>query len=176
MLGRLMKTLEAMIEYVKGLVYGFEPPLVKDRERVVPATEGVVLLPDADDGYSTLSGRILYIEDNLMNLQLMEGIVSLCDGLTLISAHNAELGLLIAEKYMPDLIILDINLPGMSGFETLEKLKEMNIVPAIPAIALSAAANEEDVAKGLEAGFEKYLIKPMGVLDILQTIKSALAN
>ena len=123
-----------------------------------------------------LSGRILYVEDNLMNFQLMQGIINLCSGLTLLSAHNAGLGLEMAKKQNPDMIILDINLPGMSGFETLEKLKEMNIVPGIPAIALSAAVSKEDVAKGLEAGFQKYLIKPMGVQEFLQAIKSVLAN
>lgn len=158
----------------QGSVFWFELPLVP--EPLIPPAEGVVLLPDVATDYSSLSGKILYIEDNLMNLQLMQGIVNLSSGLTLMSAHNAELGLEMASRQNPDMIILDINLPGMSGLEALEKLKEMNIVPGIPAIALSAAANKEDIAKGLEAGFQKYLTKPMGVQDILQAIKSVLAN
>lgn len=158
----------------QGSVFWFELPLAP--APVIPAEEGVVLLPDIVTDYSKLSGRILYVEDNLINLQLMQGIINLCPGLTLMSAHNAELGLEMASKQNPDMIILDINLPGMSGFEALEKLKEMNIVPGIPAIALSAKASKEDVAKGLEAGFQKYLTKPMGVQEILQAIKSVLAN
>lgn len=138
--------------------------------------EGVALLPTADLDYSKLSGTILYIDDNLINLQLMQSAVGLCSGLTLISAHNAELGLMIAGKYNPDLIILDINLPGMSGLEALEKLREMNVVPGIPAIALSAASTEEDIKIGLEAGFQAYLTKPMDIEELLNTIKSILAS
>lgn len=158
----------------QGSVFWFELPLVPTP--VIPAEEGVVLLPDVVTDYSTLSGRILYVEDNLVNLKLMQGIVNLCPGLTLLSAHNAELGLEMANKQKPDMIILDINLPGMNGLEALEKLKEMNIVPGIPAIALSAAVGQETVAKGLEAGFQKYLTKPIDIQEVLHTIKSVLVN
>ncbi len=158
----------------QGSVFWLELPLAP--ASVMPAEEGVALLPDIVTDYSMLSGRILYVEDNLMNLELMLGIVSLCSGLTLMSAHNAELGLEMANRHNPNMIILDINLPGMSGFEALKKLKEMNIVPDIPVIALSAADSKEDVAKGLEAGFQTYLTKPMDVQEILQAIKSALVN
>lgn len=158
----------------QGAVFWFVLPLAP--APVIPAEEGVALLPDILTDYSMLSGRILYVEDNLMNLQLMQGIINLCPGLTLMSAHNAELGLEMANRQNPDMIILDINLPGMSGFEALEKLKEMNIVPGIPVIALSAATSKEDISNGLEAGFLKYLTKPMGVQEILQAIKSVLAN
>jgi signal transduction histidine kinase len=119
-------------------------------------------------------GKILYVEDNPANLQLMELIVGRIEGLSMISAHTAELGIELAKSSDPDLIILDINLPGMDGFAALEKLQDMKETKEIPVIALSANAMPRDIEKGIEAGFRKYLTKPVKVEEVVSAIEGLL--
>ena len=127
---------------------------------------------DAGEGVGTL----LYVEDNPANQRLMEGIVERVPGLRMASAPNAELGLEVARKHQPDVIVMDIDLPGMDGFEALKRLKGSKITRAIPVIALSANALPRDVERGIEAGFNAYLSKPFEIAEILRAAKKALAN
>jgi CheY-like chemotaxis protein len=76
----------------------------------------------------------------------------------------------------PDIIVMDINLPGMSGFEAIERLKRQPGTQNIPVIALSAAAMSKDIQKGAEAGFFAYLTKPFVIDELLTTIDQALAE
>lgn len=110
--------------------------------------------------------RLLYIEDNPANTSLMEMIVSRMAHIELITAHNAELGLELAAAKKPDLIIMDINLPGMDGFEALRQLRQNERTSEIPVIALSANAMPKDVKRGLAAGFAIYLTKPIRVNEV----------
>ncbi|NQV48460.1 MAG: response regulator [Rhodospirillaceae bacterium] len=121
-----------------------------------------------------IEGTMLYVEDNPSNLSLMEAIVSHIDGLTMLSAHNAELGIEIARNKRPDIIILDINLTGMDGFQALKALKDIDETKDIPVLALSAAATQSDINKGLEAGFLHYLTKPIQVVEMTKAIKGAI--
>lgn len=105
--------------------------------------------------------RILYIEDNASNLRLMEQLLQRFSQLTLITANEAFKGLYKARTEKPDLIILDINLPGMDGFEILKVLKQDPSTTHIPVVALSANAMNYDVERGLQAGFQAYLTKPV---------------
>ncbi len=120
------------------------------------------------------NGLMLYVEDNPSNLRLMEMIVSRVEGLTMISAHNAELGIELARSKRPDIIIMDINLPGMNGFQALEKLKEYEETREIPVLALSAAATKLDIEKGIAAGFTRYMTKPMQVRDVIEAVNELL--
>lgn len=115
---------------------------------------------------------VLYVEDNPASLMLMERIVQRVDGLTLISAHNAELALALAETRQPDLIVMDINLPGIDGVEAMKRLRANPKTRAIPVIALSASAMPTDIKRGLSAGFRDYLIKPIKVEEVLAAIKA----
>jgi len=121
-----------------------------------------------------IEGTMLYVEDNPSNLQLMEMIVANIDGLTMYSAHTAELGIEIAKSKQPSIIILDINLPGMSGLEAVKVLRNEEVTKDIPVLALSAAATKKDVELGLKAGFQKYLTKPVKVVELTDAIKEAL--
>lgn len=121
-----------------------------------------------------IEGTMLYVEDNPSNLHLMEVIVSNIDGLIMYSAHSAELGIDIARSKQPDLILLDINLPGMSGLDAIKALRELDETRDIPVLALSAAATKNDVEKGLRAGFQRYLTKPVQVLELTNAIKETL--
>ena len=92
----------------------------------------------------------------------------------MVSAHNAELGLELARKFLPDVTFMDINRPGMNGIEALKELKNTEGTCTIPVVALSANAMERDRRKGLEAGFHCYLTKPIDVVEVLAGINSAL--
>ncbi|MBT7942414.1 MAG: PAS domain S-box protein, partial [Alphaproteobacteria bacterium] len=117
------------------------------------------------------AATMLYVEDNPANMELMEMIVSRIEGLTMIQAPNAELGLELARSKKPNLIILDINLPGMSGLDAVKELQKSKATADIPVYALSAAATRRDIEKGLKAGFREYLTKPIDLEDTLSNIK-----
>jgi PAS domain S-box-containing protein len=124
--------------------------------------------------FTNLAGHILYVEDNSANVDLLEMIVSRIDGLTVTSVINAELGLDMLRSSRPDLIIMDINLPGMSGFDALVEIQNIKNVCDVPVIALSANATPRDIQKGHNAGFYDYLTKPIDVGTILNAIEKAL--
>ena len=125
-----------------------------------------------------LNGKrtLLYVEDNASNLSLMEKIVGRIDGLEMISAGNAERALEIARDLVPDLILMDINLPGMDGVEALKHLRADEKTRAIPVIARTAAAMPEDIERGRKAGFDDYLTKPIDIGEILGVIGGALGD
>lgn len=119
---------------------------------------------------------ILYVEDNISNLQLMEAIASSIDGMTLISANNAELGLTMAEEYLPDLILMDINLPGMDGVAAMEALGNYEKTKDIPVIAISANAKKSDIKNAVVAGFSDYLTKPLDVPKLIEVVRKILSE
>jgi len=123
-----------------------------------------------------MAGILLYVEDNPTNLKLMERIASRVDGLSMISAHSAELGIELAKIRRPDVIILDINLPGMNGIDALKELRRSPKTRDIPVLALSAAATPKDIEKGIEAGFLHHLTKPIVVEEVLAPIHHALRS
>jgi PAS domain S-box-containing protein len=128
-------------------------------------------LANASDDISDIKGNILYVEDNPANLLLMQRIIDRLDGVNLRSATDAEQGLRIAVDELPDLIIMDISLPGMDGFEALACLKANEKTAHVPVIALSANALPLQVARGNAAGFEAYLTKPIDILEVTSRLK-----
>jgi len=125
-------------------------------------------MPEAND---TSPGQILYIEDNPANLELMAEIIQRISGFELVSAHTAEIGLVIARDTKPCLIFMDINLPGMDGYAALEALRVDDRTREIPVIALSANAMPSDIEKGNAAGFDRYMTKPIQVAAVSEAIK-----
>jgi len=117
---------------------------------------------------------ILYVEDNPSNLMLMEGIFTRFPTLNMISTTTAEQGIALAEERNPAVIILDINLPGMDGFEALRHLKKGATTRDIPVLALSANAMPKDIERGRDAGFEEYLTKPIKIPRLLSAIQKVL--
>ncbi|MES2128594.1 MAG: PAS domain S-box protein [Pseudomonadota bacterium] len=126
----------------------------------------------ATDGVAT----VLYIEDNPANLALVEEIIAFRSDLNLISAPDAELGLALAGTRQPDVILMDINLPGISGTAALEVLRADPATAHIPVIALSANAMVRDIKRGMDAGFFRYLTKPIRIEAFNDAINSALAR
>ncbi len=157
----------------KGSTFWVELPIAEQ------SSESIDEIMNADDTSAVgklpgMSGTLLYVEDNPDNIKLMKLIVSRIDGLSMIHTHTGELGIELARAEKPDVIILDINLPGMNGIETLKKLRCHEAVANIPVLALSAAATESDIRKGMEAGFLHYLTKPINVPEVVDAIKKAL--
>jgi len=118
---------------------------------------------------------LLYVEDNPANLELVEQIVARRPHLQLLSAANGNLGVEFARTHQPDVILMDINLPGISGIEALRILRADPATAHIRIIALSANAVPRDIARGLEAGFFNYLTKPIRVDQFMAALEAALA-
>jgi CheY-like chemotaxis protein len=104
---------------------------------------------------------ILYIEDNKANVLLVQDILSDFPEVDILVAPQAAMGLDLAHAHQPDLILLDINLPDMDGYEALKRLQNMEETHDIPVIALSANAMEKDIDRAKEAGFKDYITKPI---------------
>ncbi len=115
----------------------------------------------------------LYIEDNPVNVLLMEAILEREPRWRLIHSPLPEAGLEMAKAHKPDLILLDIQLPGIDGYEVLRRLRATESTKAIPVIAVSASAMHGEVEKGLAAGFDGYLTKPLDVPHLLELLRSA---
>lgn len=116
---------------------------------------------------------LLYVEDNPANLRLVERLVARRAGLRLFSAGDARTGIDLARQLLPDVILMDINLPGMNGIEALGVLRADPSTAAIPVLAISANAMRGDISYGLEAGFFRYLTKPIRVPEFLEALDLA---
>ena len=117
---------------------------------------------------------VLYVEDNPANLELVEQLVARRSDLRLLSAPDADLGIEFARAYAPEVILMDINLPGISGLEALKLLRADPATAHIPVIALSANAVPRDIERALKAGFFNYLTKPIKVDEFTTALDAAL--
>lgn len=113
---------------------------------------------------------VLYIEDNPANLRLVAQILSRNPKVQLITAHTPELGLELASVRHPDLILLDINLPDMDGYQVLSVLRSLDSVKKTPVVAISANATPRDIDRGMAAGFNDYITKPINVMHFLEAV------
>ncbi|WP_239795759.1 PAS domain-containing sensor histidine kinase [Candidatus Nitrotoga arctica] len=117
---------------------------------------------------------LLYVEDNPANMKLVEKIIARYPDIRLLTAVNGKSGIEIARASQPDVILMDINLPGITGFEALKILRADPATAHIPVVALSANAMSRDIENGLAAGFFHYLTKPIKVNEFLNIIDEAL--
>src|SRR5580698_6901060 len=117
---------------------------------------------------------LLYVEDNPANLKLVEQLIARRPDMRLLSARDGNRGVELARSHRPDVILMDINLPGISGIEALKILREDPETTHIPVVALSANAMPRDIEKGLQAGFFRYLTKPIKVNEFMDTLEVAL--
>ena len=117
---------------------------------------------------------ILCVEDNPSSLKLLEALSSGIPDATMVSAHSGEIGVDMATFYHPDLILMDINLPGMDGFSAIKLLKDVPGTSGIPVIALTAKASDRDVSSGLASGFAYYITKPIDVFEVTNAINNIL--
>jgi PAS domain S-box-containing protein len=123
---------------------------------------------------TTQSRTLLYVEDNPANLMLVEDLILRRPDIRLLSATDGYSGVVIAGNLQPDVILMDINLPGISGINALSMLSNDPATAHIPVVALSANAMPRDIEKGLEAGFFRYLTKPIKVNEFISTLDLAM--
>lgn len=155
--------------------FWIELPLADTQLDTYPA--GGAAIPAAPAAEPAGRWRVLYVEDNPANRQLMQGLLRRHrPHIQLSCATDGPLGLELARQIRPHLILLDISLPGMSGFEVLEKLRDDPGTQDIPALALSANAMPQNVEEGLEAGFLNYLTKPIDLHQVLNALDALLPH
>jgi CheY-like chemotaxis protein len=116
------------------------------------------------------------VEDNPANLLLVEKLLERRPDISLLSAINGTQGIEMARILLPEVILMDINLPGISGIEAMQILSADPKTAHIPVIALSANAMPRDIEKGIEAGFYRYLTKPIRVNELIDTLDIVLAH
>jgi len=146
------------------------------------------MLPEADtlvdssntDTSSVVSGEsqhtILYIEDNPANLKLVTQIISRRKNINLLTAHTPSLGIDLAKSHLPDLILLDINLPGMDGYQVMSIFQMDKKLREIPVVAVTANAMSRDIERGIEAGFVDYLTKPLDIMHFYSVLDKLLTD
>jgi len=156
----------------EGSVFWFDLKLTSAPAPALNTTSAPAL-PDLQ-GIST-GHTVLYIEDNEANLALMEQLIECRPGLQLLSAADAALGMAMAQRHLPDLILMDINLPDIDGIQALKILQDDVATRHITVIAISANAMPRDIEKGLAAGFFDYLTKPINVPKFLAALDQGLA-
>ena len=157
----------------KGSVFWFE--LVSTAAPGLAAEVEAPTSLDPGTPSDELLRTLLYVEDNPANLQLVEQLIARRPGMRLLAAADADTGIEIARTRQPDVILMDINLPGISGIEALAILRGDPTTASIPVVALSANAIPRDIEKGLEAGFCRYLTKPIKVHEFMDALDEALA-
>ena len=123
---------------------------------------------------NTALRTLLYVEDNPANLMLVEQIIEGYPYLRMLSARDGNLGIALARAHLPDVILMDITLPDINGIEAMEILLKDPLTAHIPVVALSANATPDNVLKGMEAGFFRYICKPFELNDFMCVIDEAL--
>ncbi len=114
--------------------------------------------------------KVLYIEDSYSSIKLVEKVLRQVDSMTLFIANSAAEGIEITNRIYPDIILMDMDLPDQHGLETFKLIKKNHKTQHIPVIALTAAAMKSDIAKGLDAGLEKYLTKPVHIPELIESL------
>jgi PAS domain S-box-containing protein len=156
-----------------GSVFWVEFPLAAAPHLAVLESElAATARPQVADG--TPMRTLLYVEDNPANLELVEQLVARRSDLRLLSAADGTLGIEYARACLPEVILMDINLPGVSGIEAMKILRADPATAHIPIIALSANAVPRDIERGLEAGFFNYITKPIMVNQFMDALDVAL--
>ena len=157
----------------KGSVFWIELKITAESQLVPHEVEPVAqALPEVP--VDAQSRTLLYVEDNPANLMLVEDLIARRPDIRLLSARDGNRGVEIARASLPDVILMDINLPGISGIKALRILADDRATAHIPVVALSANAMPRDIEKGLDAGFFRYLTKPIKVHEFMETLDLAL--
>jgi CheY-like chemotaxis protein len=120
--------------------------------------------------------KIVYIEDNPSNIAFMEDLIGELSSVELVTAPSAEIGLELIRAHQPEVVIMDINLPGMSGFDAVQRLRASPETSDIPVIGLSAAALLKDTKRAKGAGFYRYLTKPVKVAELTSVLEELLVH
>jgi PAS domain S-box-containing protein len=152
---------------------------VELRQTSAPQVTGALETPAslAHQGHAPADAALrtlLYVEDNPANVEFVAQLIELRPNLRLLSAQDGQQGVAMARNLRPQVILMDINLPGISGFEALKILRADPVTAQIPVLALSANAMPHDIEKGLAAGFFRYITKPIKINPFMEVLDMAL--
>jgi PAS domain S-box-containing protein len=173
---RLVELMEGVIgvESTVGMGSVFWVELLSTAALTLPARMEIAVDSQPTAAADTRIRTLLYVEDNPANLKLIEKLVARRHDVRLLSAIDGTRGVELARTCQPDVILMDINLPGISGIDALKILREDKSTSHIPVVALSANAIPRDIQKGMEAGFFRYLTKPIKVSDFTDALNAAM--
>jgi PAS domain S-box-containing protein len=155
-----------------GSVFWIELNLTEKPVSVAEDYSNTPLQTSVADGAALRT--LLYVEDNRTNMQLVEQLIARRPDIRLLGAEDGTRGITLARTHQPEVILMDINLPGISGIQALKILQDDSVTTHIPVIAISANAMPNDIKKGLDAGFFRYLTKPIKVNEFMDALDSAL--
>ena len=156
-----------------GSVFWIEMNLMAEPHAPLYSTETMAETTAHKEGDAPTQ-TLLYVEDNPANMMLVEDIIARRPDIRLLTARNGKSGIELARSSLPNVILMDINLPGISGIDAMKILAVDHTTAHIPVVALSANAMPSDIEKGLEAGFFRYLTKPINVDKFMETLDVAL--
>jgi len=157
----------------KGSVFWIDLNLTTEPQAIASAIESTDSVRAPVEAGAQIR-TLLYVEDNPANLMLVEDLIARRPDIRLLSARDGNRGIEIARASQPDVILMDINLPGISGITALKILALDPATAHIPVVALSANAMPRDIERGLEAGFFRYLTKPIKVSEFMETLDATL--
>jgi len=174
---KIIEEMSGHIDFVsqpgEGSTFWLDFPLADNKE-----DDASILSPQQKQPMSICAPHhqytLLYVEDNPSNLALMEGIVECIPNLNMVAAKTAEDGEGLARHMSPDLILMDVNLPGMSGMEAVKRLRTFDEMKNVPIFAISADAMEMTVEEGMTSGFDRYLIKPINLPQFMSALEDVL--
>jgi CheY-like chemotaxis protein len=155
-----------------GSEFWFELKLAAPPQTGVSGEASELAQAQVQDGAEVRT--LLYIEDNPANMELVEQLIERRSDLRLLKAGNGSSGIALARMHLPQVILMDINLPGINGFQALKTLHEDPATQHIPVLALSANAMPHDIQAGLAAGFLRYLTKPIKINELMHAFDVAL--
>jgi two-component system cell cycle response regulator DivK len=119
--------------------------------------------------------RILVVEDNPLNLKLVRDVLRVA-GYDVLEARSGEEGLAVAAEQPPDLVLMDLQLPGIDGTETMHRMRKDGLEPGVPVVAVTAFAMTEDRERAWHAGFDGYLEKPISVRQLANQVEAFLTG
>ncbi len=157
-----------------GSEFWFELNLAAPHSLVLDA-EPVSLTPIALGGDGVARRTLLYVEDNKANMELVAQLIARRSDMRLLGAEDGLRGMALARAHLPDVILMDINLPGITGLQALGLLREDPATCHIPVLALSANAMPHDIERGMDAGFYRYLTKPIKIAEFMLALDECLA-
>lgn len=157
----------------QGSVFWIELNLTNESQSASYPSESTLIIPTPGPAETPMQ-TLLYVEDNPANLMLVEDIIARRSDIRLLSARDGHGGIALARAARPDVILMDINLPGIGGIDALKVLAADSATAHIPVIAVSANAIPRDIEKGLKAGFFRYLTKPLKVVAFMETLDLAM--
>jgi PAS domain S-box-containing protein len=160
----------------EGSEFWLDLPVFQVADASAAAETTELRAPSALSGNEGARYTIVYVEDNPSNIAFMQELVEELERVTLLTVPTAEVGIELVRDKLPDVVIMDINLPGMSGYEATRRLKSWPETRDIPVIALTAAAMTGERKRFADAGFYRYLTKPVRVAELVGALEELLAG